>query len=76
MNCLPGPRGIIEEEEVFVFADVIEVLGIAGTHTPLPMFDMEIIWPRDENSTVRNDKQDPRSYSTLVDILKELRVKK
>ena len=63
MNCLPGPRGIIEEEEVFVFfADVIEVLGIAGTHTPLPVFDMEIIWPRDERSTIRKpDKQDPRT---------------
>ena len=34
LNCLPGPRGIIEEEEeVFVFVDVVEVLGIAGTHT-------------------------------------------
>ena len=30
----PGPKGIIEEEEkkeVFVFVDVGEVLGIAGT---------------------------------------------
>ena len=35
LNFLPGPRGIIEEEEeeVFVFVDVVEVLGIAGTHT-------------------------------------------